>query len=194
MRECGARGWLSIIGCAVLLTACGGGLLRPASPPGAPMDLASGVTVTIAPVSDAPGWRPDDVRALQVYYAAVWVDIINRTTDRMAVDPARAIVYDANGTPWPALDSAQLGLVRRWHPWSWRTWWAEWFAGRRQDGLAARLEQEQLQAGWVAPGEHRSGLLIFKSMPASACETAELEWRGSLTSAARTLRVPMSCG
>ncbi|MEW6325740.1 MAG: hypothetical protein AB1515_10190, partial [Nitrospirota bacterium] len=150
--------------------------------------LAPGVAVEVRAIRGAPGWSDDELRTLSRAYTALWVRVRNETANRVPLSLNDAVVFDPQGTPWMGLDEAQRVLVQRWHAWSWRSFASERLSRNRMAALAARLKATELDDDWLAPGEEREGVLLFKPIPPSACPRGparglssgrpmELEWR-----------------
>jgi hypothetical protein len=184
------------IGAAVIGCVGAPPVLRPSAGPAA-VELSPGLSVGVMSLSEAPGWGHDDALMLGARYTAVWVQVRNETTERVALDPRRAVVFDAAGTPWLSLDEAQRTAVRRWHVWSWRAYWRDRFSPSRMAELEGRVTRDQFREGWLAPAELRQGLLLFKPMPPAACRAAMLEWpmeAGAADGAPPPMRLLLQCG
>ena len=175
--------------CAFALLGCSapGPLLRPVS--ATILEFAPGVPIEVDAATAAPAWSVDELRLLSRVYAALWVRVRNETTERVALNPNGAVLFDAAGTPWLGLNETQRTAVGRWRARPWRSSVHEWMFRGRYAALFSRLPSSLLDDAGLAPGEAREGFLLFKPISSSACRVAfaagssgsslELEWRAA---------------
>jgi hypothetical protein len=192
------RGVLCGVCCSVILFGCGGArtILRPSSVTAPTLELGTGVRVTVSTVTASSELQPDEISLLARFYSALWIDVRNGTSSAVMIDPEDALLFDQTGTPWLALDSEQRLQVLRWQAWSWRSWLAKWLWSGRVEQLMQKLNRLQLEAGALAAGGERRGLLVFKLIPPPVCRQSTLEWRLSqadLPPGESMVRMAMEC-